>query len=192
MRIKQDHLSGEKSRKHQFHKPAGDSTSINVGYDGFYKIQSKLSNHYISGLLDSDYSPVLFRDEPVIRRKCTECMEDEDSRSGTIEDRINLRHKSSSQNLISRCENETAEDETEEEPVMTREEEIELSYNSPGQITGVSNPPVITLYNFANDEHQLKQEHIDAINELNTLFQNAGSDHFRLRIIGHKERHFSC
>lgn len=84
---------------------------------------------------------------------------------------------------------ENAESEATEavEAPLSRAEEIELSRNSPGGVTGTLEPFRLVLDNFAIDSADLKDEHRAALAELTDLLRSAGANGLRLVIVGHAD-----
>jgi outer membrane protein OmpA-like peptidoglycan-associated protein len=57
-------------------------------------------------------------------------------------------------------------------PAMTRPEEIRLSFTSPGKIAVLPNPMTISLYDFAIDRAELKEQHVAALRVLGVLIRS--------------------
>jgi outer membrane protein OmpA-like peptidoglycan-associated protein len=72
-------------------------------------------------------------------------------------------------------------------PPMTRAEEIQLSFNSPGEISGTLNPPMISLYNFAIDQPTLKKEHLAALQAIAFVLKLFPGAKARVEAKGHAD-----
>ncbi|RCJ29425.1 hypothetical protein A6770_22095 [Nostoc minutum NIES-26] len=73
------------------------------------------------------------------------------------------------------------------EAPISRTEEIRRSQTSPGEVTATVRPPVISLYNFAINNSDLKAKHRQALTELASLMRRAGSSNSKLVVLGHTD-----
>jgi outer membrane protein OmpA-like peptidoglycan-associated protein len=71
--------------------------------------------------------------------------------------------------------------------VLTRGEEIRLSFTSPGEIALVLNPPMLSLYNFAIDKPALKKEHLAALQLLASLIRQFPGGKLSAAVKGHAD-----
>jgi outer membrane protein OmpA-like peptidoglycan-associated protein len=72
-------------------------------------------------------------------------------------------------------------------PDMSRAEEIQLSFTSPGEISGTLMPSMISLYNFAIDQPTLKKEHLAALRAIAFLIRLFPSAKVRVDAKGHAD-----
>jgi outer membrane protein OmpA-like peptidoglycan-associated protein len=70
---------------------------------------------------------------------------------------------------------------------LTRREEIERSRTSPGKVAATVRPPVVSIYNFAIDRAELKEEHRRALAEFASMVRDAGASNLRVVTIGHTD-----
>jgi outer membrane protein OmpA-like peptidoglycan-associated protein len=70
---------------------------------------------------------------------------------------------------------------------LTRPEEISLSITSPGEIALETNPPLISLYNFAIDKATLKERHVDALQLLGSLIKQFPGGNISAEVKGHAD-----
>lgn len=68
---------------------------------------------------------------------------------------------------------------------MTRQQEIELSRTTPGRFVGRARPPAFSIYNFAIDSPDLKDEHRAFLTELARLINSTNPALLGVRITGH-------
>jgi hypothetical protein len=69
----------------------------------------------------------------------------------------------------------------------TRKEEIAESLKSPGEITPIGPPPVMSFQAFAIDSANLKKEHEEFLAELVAALRHASAHTLRLVIVGHAD-----
>jgi outer membrane protein OmpA-like peptidoglycan-associated protein len=71
-------------------------------------------------------------------------------------------------------------------PATERDDEIERSQRTPGEVAATTNPPVLSIYNFAIDHALLKAKHRQAIAELADALR-AAPGATRISIVGHTD-----
>ena len=70
---------------------------------------------------------------------------------------------------------------------LSRPEEIQQSFNSPGEVTGSIEPVRFSLYNFPINSAALKERHRRAIRELGSLIRQAQARNLVVMVVGHAD-----
>jgi outer membrane protein OmpA-like peptidoglycan-associated protein len=70
---------------------------------------------------------------------------------------------------------------------LTRDEEVRLSFTSPGEVEFLSNPPRLSLYNFAIWNADLKEKHVAAINLLGSVINQFAAGMITPAVKGHAD-----